>query len=460
MLGGGIVRCDSAAANATKSHCLRSQLFGCVHKSCPMSLRNTSESDSTDSTIAKRFSNNVRTETPSSCVISRCRDLDDHVPKMVQAACKSCKSKNVQTLHAACCAGSLCGDSCRPPNPMVITRLEGRCNVSYPGAAPLDFDFDSASTGQPSILRVKAVPLAAILSRPDNDFISTTNTMSLVAARDFTSADGQEISRTQIANSESCFSAMFSVWVTLFWLWLFGMQQARRVVIDLIGGSSCSMPTCGAHRSLLCSKQHWRRPYMTRCSWWLKIAVLILLRFSFSASQPSAQPTSQPSTQPSRQPSCQPTNHPSLQPTSQPTSQPSCQPSSRPTQAQSTTFYYTGAVQSYNVPAGVASITVTAAGAQGGQAGAGIYFSSNAPGLGGLIVSIVSCASRTTLYVYVGGAGKIGLNTNKGGFNGGGNASTCCGGNWAGGGGGASDIRTVYAALSSRLVVAGGGGGK
>ena len=124
------------------------------------------------------------------------------------------------------------------------------------------------------------------------------------------------------------------------------------------------------------------------------------------------------------------------------------------------TFFYTGAVQTYSVPAGVTLITVTAAGAQGGQSGIATNISSHVPGYGGEIMSTVSVTPLTTLYVYVGGAGRSGLNTNKGGFNGGGNSSFYTTNSWGGGGGGASDVRTVLGSLDSRLVVAGGGGGE
>ena len=122
-------------------------------------------------------------------------------------------------------------------------------------------------------------------------------------------------------------------------------------------------------------------------------------------------------------------------------------------------------MQTYAVLVGVTTVTVTAAGAQGGQAGKGANFSSYSPGLGGLIVAQVSVTPLSTLYVYVGGAGKNrqGLNINRGGFNEGGNASFDAGDNppsWGGGGGGSSDVRTVAGSLSTRLVVAGGGGGK
>ena len=122
-------------------------------------------------------------------------------------------------------------------------------------------------------------------------------------------------------------------------------------------------------------------------------------------------------------------------------------------------FAYTGAVQTYAVPPGVASLTVTAAGAQGGYGGLGSTVSGSVPGYGGLIVATVSINPLSTLYVYVGGAGNSGMSTNTGGFNGGGSASCAGNSQWGGGGGGASDVRTGLGLLSSRLVVAGGGGG-
>ena len=159
-----------------------------------------------------------------------------------------------------------------------------------------------------------------------------------------------------------------------------------------------------------------------------------------------------------------PSSKPSSLQSLQPTSQPSSQPSSRPTQAQSTTFTYTGAVQAYHVPAGVATVTVTAAGAQGGQAGSGTTIRTSGAGLGGRIVATVAVTPQTSLFVYVGGAGKSGpMYTNKGGFNGGGNASYYTGASpyyWGGGGGGASDVRSDLISLPSRVVVAGGGGGE
>ena len=120
-------------------------------------------------------------------------------------------------------------------------------------------------------------------------------------------------------------------------------------------------------------------------------------------------------------------------------------------QAQTVTFNYTGAAQTWTVPSGVYSISVTLKGAKGG--GAGVQ--------GGLGSSVSHTSIPVTpcqvLQINVGGSGSC----PTGGFNGGGNGqipsiatSVSCGG------GGASDIRTTPYALSNRLIVAGGGGGK
>ena len=125
----------------------------------------------------------------------------------------------------------------------------------------------------------------------------------------------------------------------------------------------------------------------------------------------------------------------------------------------SVTFSFTGAAQTYVVPAGVNSVTVTATGAQGGQTGQGSNpIASVQPGKGGLIVATISVDPLSHLLVYVGGQGHTGLNGNVGGFNGGGSSSRWSD-KWGGGGGGGSDVRTVQGSLASRLVVAGGGGG-
>lgn len=121
-----------------------------------------------------------------------------------------------------------------------------------------------------------------------------------------------------------------------------------------------------------------------------------------------------------------------------------------------TTFSYTGSEQTYTVPAGVHSLSITAIGAAGGT---GVCCGQTYPGGPGAIVSgVVDVDPGELLYVEVGGMG-----TNPaGGFNGGGSGAVGGGASWVGGGG-ASDVRTLpmsagVISLNSRLIVAGGGG--
>ena len=109
-------------------------------------------------------------------------------------------------------------------------------------------------------------------------------------------------------------------------------------------------------------------------------------------------------------------------------------------------FAYTGAPQTYTVPAGVTSLGVDMAGAAGGPK----YALSTGQGLGGRTQAVLAVVPGQVLTLYVGGAGT----KNGGGFNGGGGASA-----GDGGGGGASDLRQGGAALADRGLVAGGGGG-
>jgi uncharacterized protein YjdB len=132
--------------------------------------------------------------------------------------------------------------------------------------------------------------------------------------------------------------------------------------------------------------------------------------------------------------------------------------------AQSVSFFFTGAVQTYTVPCGVTSISVDLAGAQGGIA----------PGFaagnkGGRLQATVAVTPGQILYIYVGqqppepstcGSGTAGGSNSGGGADGGAGSSLGCSG---AGGGGSTDIRTISGntadALNSRLAVAGGGGG-
>ena len=118
----------------------------------------------------------------------------------------------------------------------------------------------------------------------------------------------------------------------------------------------------------------------------------------------------------------------------------------------SSTFNYTGAMQTFTVPAGVTSVTIGAYGAQGGSGAAG--GSGATGGNGGLGASATGTLTVTpgqVLNIFVGGAGA----TPAGGFNGGGNGGSTN----AGGGGGASDVRVSGIAPANRVITAGGGGG-
>lgn len=123
-----------------------------------------------------------------------------------------------------------------------------------------------------------------------------------------------------------------------------------------------------------------------------------------------------------------------------------------------TTFNYTGGVQTYTVPAGVTSIIVDVYGAQGGF---GYNVPSVTPGLGGRVQAVVPVTPLEVLNIYVGGQGGPGGTTVGGtaGYNGGGTGGGWAGGRSGGGGGGASDIRQGGTALSNRVVIAAGGGG-
>jgi hypothetical protein len=109
------------------------------------------------------------------------------------------------------------------------------------------------------------------------------------------------------------------------------------------------------------------------------------------------------------------------------------------------TFGFTGAPETWVVPAGITQVSFQVSGAQGGA---------NAPPInvnfGGTVSGQLSVTPGETLTLTVGGQA-LGI---AGGFNGGGAGDA--GGQ---GGGGASDIRSGGTALADRVVVGGGGGG-
>lgn len=111
-------------------------------------------------------------------------------------------------------------------------------------------------------------------------------------------------------------------------------------------------------------------------------------------------------------------------------------------------FAYSGAPETFTVPAGVTSIYFDVRGAQGGG---------TSGGQGGIDTGTLMVTSGINLIVRVGGQGSLGLSA-AGGFNGGG--ATSAGDTAPGSGGGASDIRLSVDTLSARVIVAGGGGGQ
>jgi len=117
------------------------------------------------------------------------------------------------------------------------------------------------------------------------------------------------------------------------------------------------------------------------------------------------------------------------------------------------TFSYTGAQQTWTVPAGVTSVQIECWGAEGGT---------SASGKGGYAKGTLAVTPGQILYIYVGQAGALGAGSGLQfapiTFNGGGRGTTYNGTEGGGSGGGASDVRTSTA-LSTRVIVAGGGGG-
>jgi hypothetical protein len=135
--------------------------------------------------------------------------------------------------------------------------------------------------------------------------------------------------------------------------------------------------------------------------------------------------------------------------------------------AQTVNFAYTGAAQSFTVPAGVTSVTLVATGAGGGGGGLDSNGNGGNGGAGATVSGTYAVTPGTVLYVYVGGGGGLGGSgvTCTGGGAGGTNSQTggtggaagCSGSSGAGGGGGAAS--GVVTATGTVLLVAGGGGG-
>jgi Glycine rich protein/PKD-like domain/Secretion system C-terminal sorting domain len=119
----------------------------------------------------------------------------------------------------------------------------------------------------------------------------------------------------------------------------------------------------------------------------------------------------------------------------------------------SVTFNYTGAVQTFTVPACVTSITVDAMGAKAGNNGSFVG------GNGGRVQATVPVTPGEVLQILVGQLGVSTSTSNPAVYNGGGGVFSYVSGGTAGTGGGATDIRRSPYSLNDRLVVSGGGGG-
>jgi len=143
-------------------------------------------------------------------------------------------------------------------------------------------------------------------------------------------------------------------------------------------------------------------------------------------------------------------------PTFTPSPRPSSPPSPAPTPTKGPkatfTFSYTGSVQQWVVPVGVATFTVDAYGAAGGNYLLGPIYPG---GLGGYI-SVIDIAASSfvgqTLFIYVGAAGAFYAGYNAiytPGLGGGGGEPPGGSGDYTSGGG-ASDLRTNTSDLSSR----------
>ena len=121
------------------------------------------------------------------------------------------------------------------------------------------------------------------------------------------------------------------------------------------------------------------------------------------------------------------------------------------------TFSATGAAQSFTVPSGIETLTVTADGAQGGSTGATLQ----AGGLGGSVTATLSVVPGSTLSVVVGGRGTDEDNFPPdpvaGGFGGGGTGAEGGQSQSSGAGGGGGSF--IFGPSGTTLIAAGGGGG-
>ncbi|HXB84204.1 MAG TPA: glycine-rich protein, partial [Candidatus Acidoferrum sp.] len=124
-------------------------------------------------------------------------------------------------------------------------------------------------------------------------------------------------------------------------------------------------------------------------------------------------------------------------------------------------FSYTGAKQTFTVPAGVTTVRIDAKGASGGGA-SGSQGSRVTAGPGGELKATIPVTPGQKLGIFVGGAGEDGASSGDGGiggYNGGAPGGAESYGGEGAGGGGESDVRQGGIKSSHRVVIAGGGGG-
>jgi fibronectin-binding autotransporter adhesin len=117
------------------------------------------------------------------------------------------------------------------------------------------------------------------------------------------------------------------------------------------------------------------------------------------------------------------------------------------------TFIYTGADQTFTVPAGVTSITVSIWGAGGGGSAA----SDGAGGSGAYVTGTLTVTPGQTITVVVGGGGSVTATASA--YGGGGAGNNIAGTQTGGGGGGYSGIFNGTISQANALALAGGGGG-
>lgn len=130
-------------------------------------------------------------------------------------------------------------------------------------------------------------------------------------------------------------------------------------------------------------------------------------------------------------------------------------------QCEQARFDFTGAQQTFTVPATVTELKITAVGAKGGDGStdAGVFLIGGTGGLGSLVQSTITVTPNEQLFLYVGAIGGNGAIpiSGVGGYNGGGDAGNAD--FRSGGGGGGTDIRQGGNTLADRILVAAGGGG-